>query len=445
MGYKQSQYNILIKSTKDKKYLYNTYSGALCVLTENNYKTLKNIENLTNYDDELINNLKEQGFIVDKNMNEYNRILFSQYRQVFNANTQSLSFVIAPTLKCNLKCVYCFESQSCKVDGFSEKTQKEVLEFIKNKIEKNPNLKLVTVDWFGGEPMLKYNEIVSFSSSIINFCKEKNITYRSCMLTNGILLTKEKAISLKEKCNLYSVQIPLDGMPDMYCKLKNTNKDVFDKVINNIIDVCEIMRVQVRLNTNRQNYESIKNLTKYLLIDKNLHNKIKLYIAELKYFDGYTDFDKDSCLENADFVDTKLDFLNFVKNDLKLTDFKFMYDKPKSVTCGLCRADNFVIGPVGELYRCEHHVGHDEDIIGDCVYGRYFTDLDMNFIIPKNKLKCKKCKFYPTCMCGCKSGFLLNGNNKNFCESTKKGLIELLKIKIKDLENNIDTEYGKRR
>lgn len=122
-----------------------------------------------------------------------------------------------------------------------------------------------------------------------------------------------------------------------------------------------------------------------------------------------------------------------------------MYDKPKSVTCGLCRADNFVIGPVGELYRCEHHVGHDEDIIGDCVYGRYFTDLDMNFIIPKNKLKCKKCKFYPTCMCGCKSGFLLNGNNKNFCESTKKGLIELLKIKIKDLENNIDTEYGKRR
>lgn len=446
MKYKKSQYNVLISKQKDKYYLYNTYSGSLCKFSKNTYDSIKNIDTNNNPENiEHFNEILSQGFIVDKDINEFNKVLFNQYTNIFNTKPNVLSFVIAPTLKCNFKCVYCFESQSCKSNGFSEDKIEDILAFIINKAENNPNIKKISIDWFGGEPMLKYKEIVSFSKKIIEYCNQKNITYTACMLTNGFLLTKEKAQVLKEECNLTSIQIPLDGMKEKYCELKQTSPEAFDTVINNIKNIHNIINIQIRLNTNNNNYDSIKQLTKYLLIDCNLYGKIRLYIAELKYFEGYTNMEKSTCLESANFAKVKIDFLNYIKNELQLKNFKFMYNKPKLLSCGLCKTQNFVIGPEGELYRCEHHVGHPENIIGDIKNERYYTDAEMDFFLPHCPAKCKKCKFYPTCLCGCKSNQILNGINKEFCFGIKYELKNSLKQKVIDIENKLNSEYGRHR
>ena len=446
MKYKASKYNVLIDNNDENYYLYNTYSGSLCKFNKKQYEEIINMaENKTPEAVDNFNDILSQGFVVDNRIDEFNRVIQKQYIAAFDYQPIKLGFVIAPTLKCNFKCVYCFESQSCKSDGFSAEKIETVLQFIIKKVESNPQLKYLSVDWFGGEPMLKYNEIVDFSQKLIKYCESKNIIYSACMLTNGFLLTKKKAQVLKEKCKLTSVQIPLDGMKETYCKFKQTTEKSFEKVIHNIIDISDILNVQIRLNANKQNYESIKHLAKFLLIDCELYKKIRLYLAELKFFEGYTSMSKSVCFESVNFAKVKIDFLNYIKNELKLYDFKFMYNKPKVISCGLCKMENYVIGPECELYRCEHHVGRSEEVVGDCVVGRFFSNSEMRFFIPKYKNECKKCNFYPSCFCGCRSNFQLNGIDKDFCEGIKYELINSLKQKIADIENKINSDYGKKR
>lgn len=441
--YKASKYNMVIKRNNEFIYVYNTKTGSLCKFDKQTFSVLSTLNGCKKQHIPYFDSLLSQGFIVQDKVNEFNKIIFNYNMAVFNQSPRKLSFVIAPTLNCNLRCKYCFENNSKKDDGFNDQVMDDCFNFIKSEIEKYKSVEMLTIDWFGGEPLLKINEIINFSKRIINFCKEKNIKYKACMLTNGVLLTPKIAKVLKSECGVQSVQIPMDGTQLFYCELKQTTQKIYEQVLKNIVQCCDILSIQVRLNTNRQNYHDIKALSKYLLVDLKLLNKIRIYLAELRYFEDYTtDIPKDSCLESFDFVKTKLDFLNYIKNDLGLKDFKIGYNVPKVVSCGLCINTNCVIGPNGELYRCEHHVGRPECIIGNCNVGKYYTDNDLKFIMLSYSKKCKSCIMFPTCFCGCKSAYFMKGINNDFCKSMKFELKNLLEQKIEDIENKKDTFFN---
>ena len=71
--------------------------------------------------------------------------------------------------------------------------------------------------------------------------------------------------------------------------------------------------------------------------------------------------------------------------------------------CGLYKLKNFVIGPEGEIYKCEHHVGMAEKIVGDIRCGLYYTDDMINFMNTALYDKCKSCSLLPLCIGGCPS------------------------------------------
>lgn len=63
--------------------------------------------------------------------------------------------------------------------------------------------------------------------------------------------------------------------------------------------------------------------------------------------------------------------------------------------------NNQVIGPNGEIYKCEHHVGQENKIIGDLVHGLNYSDFLMKFIANEPLEQCKSCKIFPICLGGC--------------------------------------------
>lgn len=445
MGYKLSEYNMFIDKNEQFKYLYNSFSGSLCKLEIDKVDALSNLEEFEKNENEIFTTMIKQGYIVPDTLNETNRIIMNHNVATMNLYPEKLAFIIAPTMKCNLSCIYCFEANSVKNNGFDEVVCNDVFEYIKNKVIKNKNLKYLTIDWFGGEPMLKYDLIVEFSQKLIKLCEGHNVKYSACMLSNGVLLTKEKAKVLKEVCKVNSIQIPLDGTKERYCQFKRTNGETFDKVLQNVVDASDILDLHIRLNTNRNNYDDIKALTKHLLVDLKLGSKVKLYIAELKYFEGYTNFEKTSCYENENFTKIKLEFIDYVRNELGISDFKYAHQKPKRVSCGLCKYNNMVIGPNGELYKCEHHVGREDLVVGSCKEGRYYTDTEMNFVSTEIKDRCKKCKLLPLCYGGCRNESIIGKDYDAFCRSMQIDVEEILKLKISDYENKIDSMYGKRR
>ena len=74
-------------------------------------------------DNELIKALEKNGFIVYDAIDEYGRHMNRAKQFKLDINSNLASFVIAPTMACNLKCVYCFESGRNCNEKMSEETQ----------------------------------------------------------------------------------------------------------------------------------------------------------------------------------------------------------------------------------------------------------------------------------------------------------------------------------
>ena len=135
--FKKSIYNIIINPNNNDDYekefiIYNTYSSALAILNNELKKIYDNIEKVNNKS-ENEQFLFENGFIVDENINEYKKLCSDE--RLNRYNSKILNLTIAPTLSCNMNCIYCYE------DNLNIKMNNEVINailiFIDEKIKKD--------------------------------------------------------------------------------------------------------------------------------------------------------------------------------------------------------------------------------------------------------------------------------------------------------------------
>ena len=89
------------------------------------------------------------------------------------------------------------------------------------------------------------------------------------------------------------------------------------------------------------------------------------------------------------------------------------------------------IGPEGELYKCEHYFGVNDQIIGTVQEGRYYNEAELSFYGELDP-KCisSRCPILPTCVGGCQSERVQFGVPKD-CENRIDEFIQNLKTYIK--------------
>ena len=160
-----------------------------------------------------------------------------------------LNLIILPADNaCNLDCVYCYEDHNLK-RYMSDDENIRLLNFIKSR-----NVNKVTIEWFGGEPMLNKNFILKLCSNIKNM---QNIEFTSSMTTNAYLLdieTFKKFIAI----NLNSFQITLDGIETDHNKLRplaNSNEGSYQVILDNLINISSLpssykFKIIIRVNFN---------------------------------------------------------------------------------------------------------------------------------------------------------------------------------------------------
>ena len=73
----------------------------------------------------------------------------------------------------------------------------------------------LSIDWYGGEPLLEMDLIKNMSKQFIAICQEKEVQYNSSMVTNGYHLTPQIAKELKE-LKVENIQITIDGPEDIH-------------------------------------------------------------------------------------------------------------------------------------------------------------------------------------------------------------------------------------
>ncbi len=74
-----------------------------------------------------------------------------------------LDITIAPTMRCNFNCSYCFEGDNKSFSKMSAEVENAIIQYI---VKKKQSTERLILRWFGGEPLLAFDKILSISSRL---------------------------------------------------------------------------------------------------------------------------------------------------------------------------------------------------------------------------------------------------------------------------------------
>lgn len=331
-------------------------------------------------------------FLVPEDFNEYEEA--SKIRHKLRPPVDDLyltrinRFTILPTLACNARCEYCYESKLKMKRNMTPETALKVSEYILQKSSMYNNIRL---NWFGGEPLVNYKVI----DLITNYLKSRGKNFVGDITTNGFLFSDKLVKKAVENWNITSAQITLDGTEEVYNRVKNyvnVKESAYKVVINNIAKlISNGIEISIRLNVTPDNGEELLNVVEDLNAIFGARSGLRIYCRAI-FEDAHPRTEE----ENKPIYDSILKIEN------KLKEYEFSIGQPCNEYIGImqCMADDgasVLINPEGLIGTCEHHVSNDffgdvrnSNIDKEILEGwrDYMEDMDI----------CKTCPVYAECL-----------------------------------------------
>lgn len=437
MPMKESKYNQYFTADDGTKLVFNSYSCGLAVVDNSYTKLIDNVETLSknNIPDDLqecFNNAYDGHFIVESDCNESQELLIK--RAYHQYDTSSLSLTIAPTLDCNFKCIYCYESSKHGI--MSDRVYDSIINFVE---QQAPHIKNLAIHWYGGEPLMAKNIVYRLSDKFIEICHRHNIQYVAAMVSNGSLLNND-VIERLIQYHIKNIQITIDGPPEIHNKRRVNKQGVgtFELLISNINKLLtNNIDVVIRINVDKTNDESIEKLIALLsdkLVSKNVYISFGQVVANTEACRSV----ESNCYQNEEFANQLLIYYNLLEKYGFSKYNKLPYPQPKFVYCCAEAVNSFVIDHEGYLYKCWNDVGLINHSVGNLTNGTYDITCykNSNWLCrnPIESEECKKCNLLPICMGGCPFNKIrLNQSNK--CDLIKYN-IENTVMKYYNLSND---------
>ena len=230
---KKSYYNIFITKSQ-YRVLYNTLRNSLVCFTNEEERLLDNIEEFEETYPTLYESMKNAGFIVEDE-NELDYIILRNKLSTFEDGIYHIT--INPTLDGNLKCWYCStEYKGAKHNGAMSKETVDAIKQHLKLIVESRKVRHLHLDWFGGEPLMSFHEIVKpIASYALELCNSEKVSFSQHITTNSIYMTRRMIDEFNE-IKLNSFQIPLDGNESHHNMIKYTEdkSGTFTSIIENI-------------------------------------------------------------------------------------------------------------------------------------------------------------------------------------------------------------------
>ncbi len=427
---KKSNYNIFLNDGRNSLLAFNTLTGALARMTLREYRTfLTYIQNKKEYKSKLFEDLKKGGFIVEDNFQELSRLRVQN--RIIRYQTSIIGLTIAPTLFCNFSCKYCFQDK--KPTYMKETVAETLIKYLANRLK--DGVRELHVTWYGGEPLLPraYNIIKRLSQKFGDLCKKHNASYSFGLVTNGSLLTKEIVTELKKnRCTW--VQITLDGPPEVHNQRRpfRNGKGSFDNIINNLKKIKHLLPVRIRINVDRQNYQTCLPLLN-ILEKEGLKRYLSVYFAPVE---AYTQICQDVnhfCFVRKEFSKIQLNLYQQAL-DQGFNIIPFPVSIPTA--CGAECLSSLLIEPDGYIQKCWNTIGMPDEAVGHLIDKELNKKLEPNLIkwldwdVFKEK-KCLRCKILPICMGSCLHKKLGPMGKSLECPTWRYNLKDMLKLYYK--------------
>lgn len=420
---------------------YNAYTNCFAEVTPENYKIIEailkdpgNFQYKTDEEKELKGDLEKGGFLIPEELDEFE--LLKLQNRVGRFQQTSLGLTIAPTVSCNFRCSYCFESHQ------KEKMTKEVeAALVKFADEKLKTVKSLKVTWFGGEPLMALDVIERLTKSFKELCETHHVNFPpASIITNGYLLTKERAEILKQS-NIVSAQITIDGPPRIHDKRRKlvNGKGTFARIIQNIKESMNIINIVVRVNLDKTNEKYLEELYE-IWRKEGLANKVPFYFGHVQAYTEVCSDISSQCFSTSDYS-----ALLIRKTKEAQQQGVWLATYPSPHRSGYCTADKFntfTVAPSGYLFKCWGEVSDGlENSIGN-LGGKKTEPAQIKNLVrylswdPFEKDDCKTCNILPICSGGCPYTHLDKSPTEGDCSFWKYNLHDMLRLKYNALKRH---------
>ena len=307
-----------------------------------------------------------------------------------------------------------------------EETEKAVFRFVKS----NSNIKRLSVVWYGGEPLLNFDSMVRLTKMF----KSLPIEYSAKIVSNGYLLTKEKA-ELMSELSIRNIQITFDGSEEIHNQRRAllggqpTYRTIMDN-LKYLLEVNKTIMIDIRTNIDRRNKDDYNKF----------YNEFKNEIsdARVNLYPGFvSDLLSSECVSpeyNISQGGYKAEFIldMFEKYGIEIKSFLPKYRRH---SCVASKYFAFVIGPAGEIYKCWRMVGNKKETIGNVKDGTFDMSKFSKYLIGADYTfdkRCLECEFISLCGGGCPLVRMRNkseGINMNHCCPEKTKMEDLMDMR----------------
>ena len=377
--YKKSRFNY-ISNSQNGHIIYNTLYNSLTRLSDEEYEIYVSLSG-DGKNDRIIEQLCSQGLWVDADVDELEQYnLFTYYANRYVKNRPHLT--ITPTMECNARCFYCYEA-GVRCGTMRKEDCANIVRFLKS-LDCSQGLDLT---WFGGEPLMNQEWMDYFSESL----KEADIDYAAFIITNGSRIDDTTIDKMINKWKIRAAQITLDGSYEEYALRKSyVDQDgtIYYKILQTLGKLAENgMNVQVRMNVDRNNRESILNAVTDIKELYKDNSRINCYPA---FLTGTGEPLKEK--KKTDFIKEMIE-----TGQGKFNANEYLYRLPRTKACYYYQKNAYSIDVSGNVFICEHMLGHEQQAIGNINSELTLTEREVS----GKRKECQKCIFLPKCQGGC--------------------------------------------
>ena len=390
---KQSRFTTCIPLQNGYTIIYNALNDKFIVSNSINLSLRGN--QITGSADKLTGQLSEAGVLLDDGVDEV-KLLADLFERIDN-NDSEYHIHINPTLNCNFRCWYCYEehqSASRMQDGVLQ----AVLKLLATTVERNCELKVLYLSFFGGEPLLYYRDIaLPIIHHAQDICAKRGVELQLHFTTNGYFLSGKVLESLKGIDT--SFQITVDGGREFHDKTRFciNGKGSYHRIRNNIKEAAkDNNNVIFRINYTAENLKSVYDIPVDMAdIDNDAKKNISVDLQRV-----WQDLDSDNDIENE---------VSHICSLFRDKGFSchthYMRGAPGS-SCYGDKRNNVLINYNGDVFFCTARDFKREDRAG-------YLDADGQIVWENNALErrmavkfsrdeCRNCRIAPICGGGCR-------------------------------------------
>jgi uncharacterized protein len=374
--HKGSRFNIAVPVEDGDVLLYNTATGGLVRVDEDTYAAVQPLFRAGGrdvprdwapavpgeLDPDVARVLAAGGFIVARELDEVAALRDAFERERNNPN---LKFTIGLTMACNFACPYCFEEH--RNEHMTPPVADAVFRFVQQHM-RDAGARSVYVNWFGGEPLLNVDVLCRLSAQIRREAGATGAHYESMVITNGALLTRDVAERLRA-AGVEAVQVTIDGPAEVHDRRRpfKGGQPSFARIVANIRATQDLLRTTIRVNVDQGNRAAQPALVRALAAQGILDgpHAARLYAGKVTRYTEQSEMlwaplDQRAIAQLGDPIAGELTRLGLPVLAAG-SPLDWAGDRGG---CSAMRNHSFVIGPSGQLFKCELGIHDDREALG---------------------------------------------------------------------------------